>query len=154
MKKILLIASIFIPLATVSLIAYYLYSLYKNISVSYVIKDIGLSKLSSLKLDVLTVLQIDNKSNSELTIKDVKINIFYKDKQLSETVIPEIVINKKNTTTINFNSVVDINENTGELMTLYMQSKPIDLDIKASAKVYKLPLSITKQYIYTKTKTA
>lgn len=151
MKKVLFILSIAIPFATVTLIAIWLYNLYKGIEFDYKIKGFSIKNLLNKEIQLNLEYIIKNNSNYSLKAKNVNINIFYKDKILATVDISDLNIKKEDVTSNIVPVLIKLDKDTGDLITLYTQNKPIPLKIKIKASVYKIPVHVTTDYIYTKT---
>ena len=151
MKKALFILSIAIPFATVSLIAIWLYNLYKGIQFNYKIKGFSIKNLLNREIQLNLQYIIKNNSNYSLTAKGVNIIILYKDKLLASVDIANLNIKKEDETSDIVPVLIKLNNDTAEIITLYTSGNPIPLKIKIKASVYKIPVHITTDYIYTKT---
>ena len=151
MKKALFILSIAIPFATVSLIAIWLYNLYKGIQFNYKIKGFSIKNLLNREIQLNLQYIIKNNSNYSLTAKSVNISILYKDKLLASVDIANLNIKKEDETSDIVPVLIKLNNDTAEIITLYTSGNPIPLKIKIKASVYKIPVHITTDYIYTKT---
>lgn len=151
MKKVLLILSIFIPLATVTLIAIWLYNLKKGIIVDYKVKGFSIKNLINQEIQLNLDVTIKNNSNYSLSAKNVNVNIFFKERLLATVDTADLNIKKEDDTLLSLPVLIKLDKGAGDLITLYTQGSPIPLLIKIKAKVYKIPVHITTDYIYTKT---
>lgn len=150
MKKILLILSIAVPFATVSLIAYYMYRLYKSIEVSYLVKGFSIKNIKNKEVELSLSVTIKNSSSSSLHAKNLNVDIYYKKELLANISKGDITINSDGDTEFILPVLIKLNKDSGDLITLYTELKPIPLDIKIKARLYGIPVHMTTQYTYIK----
>lgn len=150
MKKVLLILSVAIPFATVSLIAYYMYKFYKSIEVTYKVSGFSVKNIIKKEIELKLSVIIKNGSSSSIKAKNLNVDIYYKKELLANIAKGEVEIKPYGNTEMLLPVTIKLNKDSGEILTLYTQSKPIDLDIKIKARLYGLPVHLTTKYTYIK----
>lgn len=148
MKQVVIIAISLLILSVLSLIVLAL-NLKKNLTFDFRLSKVDLSSvISQSKINIGLLITTINNSESSLTLNKVNVDIFYKGNKVATAKKNQFVLTKGVNSNV-IETVILLNKESGDLVSLLIGGeKNIPLKVKFSGTLYFIPVSFSKEIVY------